>query len=526
MNDLAIPVEGISALHATLELNGTELTFTNLSELGETSMLRGDRRTSVANRQLVLPGDVLMLGTAVRLVLLTVQDTHQEARGALRLPLGAAVPQTDVAPDLATLLLPLSLEQLREPNLAVLLAQLPAVLARSFGKPPERIQVLQLSDGTEPERLFELDGEGELCPAAETLDTGSNRRSTVVEMAREGGLVHYPIATGHFVLLSPHRGCRRGGVVLALRFGALPALEGTAEERRAHLERWARDATLLTPILAHVARHGRMQRTTHQVEAENRYFRDRQRRHYLFKELVTESDAMRTIYARLNEFVQTEAPVLLLGEAGTGKELITRALHHLGSRKAGLLVAQNCAELDENLLDIELFGGSGEPFGDRLGIFELADGGTVYLDEIGRLPMRLQSKVLRVVKEGEVRRHGEELARAVNVRLIASSHVDLGELVAAGVFRKDLHVALTEAVLRVPALRERHEDILPLLHIFLDVFARRYDSPRLTLADDVAPAIARYDWPGNVRELQSAVESAVLKAVVNRPLTAADFGLG
>src|SRR5690606_6312489 len=132
------------------------------------------------------------------------------------------------------------------------------------------------------------------------------------------------------------------------------------------LEAWAPASALLTPMLAGLAEARRAQRAQAQLRAANRYFRDHQRRHYLFKELVTESEAMQEIYTRLSTYVEGTGPVLLVGEAGTGKELIARALHHLGSRNDGLMVAQNCAELDERVLDIVLFGGSGDGFGNRL----------------------------------------------------------------------------------------------------------------------------------------------------------------
>jgi transcriptional regulator with GAF, ATPase, and Fis domain len=279
----------------------------------------------------------------------------------------------------------------------------------------------------------------------------------------------------------------------------------------------------LAPFVDGLSEEARRNRAEAQLLAENHYFRERQRRHYLFKELVAESVSMRACYLSLSRFVETDEPVLIRGEAGTGKELIARAIHHLGHRSAGLMVAQNCDEIDEALLDAELFGAAKGTLGEaRLGILELADGGTVYLGEVDRLSLLLQGKLLRVIKEGEIRRHGEELARAVNVRLVLSTHRPLGDLVAAGAFRKDLLVGL-DSVLDVPPLRDRRGDIIPLTELFLGIFSKRYGVVEPKLSPSLAEALRAYEWRGNVRELQTAVEAAVLKSA-GRELRVEDFG--
>ena len=271
---------------------------------------------------------------------------------------------------------------------------------------------------------------------------------------------------------------------------------------------------LLLPQASQAVRQVRLSRQHADLAEENRYFRERQRRHYLFKDLIAESDAMRDVYDEVNELVELEDPVLILGEAGTGKSLIARALHHLSDRREGMLTSLNCGEVEGELLDVELFGCVASDLAGnvaaRKGVFELASNGTVFLEEIDQLSLLLQGKVLRMLREHEIRRIGDAVARHVQTRLIASSHRDLCSLVEAGQFRRDLWMALKGQSLRVPALRERKRDILPLARTFLKQFARRYGRACTTLSSDVEQQLLDHPWHGNVRELQTVVEAATL----------------
>ncbi|TXD35351.1 sigma-54-dependent Fis family transcriptional regulator [Lujinxingia vulgaris] len=273
--------------------------------------------------------------------------------------------------------------------------------------------------------------------------------------------------------------------------------------------------TFETPAMVLAERRRLRQELAEAIE-ENRYFRERERRHYLFKDLVCESAAMREVYEQVNARVDDCDPVLMTGEAGTGKELLARALHHLGGRQGGMLIRMNCAEVPRELVDIELFGcvaseliGAVAP---REGIFELARDGTVFLDEIDRLSPMMQGKIVRVIQEREVRRIGEGVGRRIETRLIASTHHDLEELRERGVLREDLYQLLKPGVLDVPPLRKRREDILPLARIFLAKFAHRHSAACRSVGPTLAGWMEAYRWPGNVRQLQSFMESAVLMA--------------
>lgn len=281
------------------------------------------------------------------------------------------------------------------------------------------------------------------------------------------------------------------------------------------LERFGLAGALVQPMGRVVLKRVAKELESLEMAEENRYFRQRERRHYLFKDLICESDQMREVYQTLNEWVDLESPVLIEGEAGSGKSLMARALHHLGPRTDGMLISLDCRELSEEVLDSELFGcveselvGAVAP---RKGVFELASDGTVFLEEVDHLSSMLQGKLLRVLKEGEVRRIGDAVGREVSARLIASTHRDLGELVERGKFRRDLYLLLQEHVLEVPPLRERRADILPLARVYLRKFADRYERPCAEFSDEVAERLQEHAWLGNARELKAVVESAVLK---------------
>ena len=262
-------------------------------------------------------------------------------------------------------------------------------------------------------------------------------------------------------------------------------------------------------------------------EEENRYFRERERRHYLFKDLVCESEVMRKVYDELHDCVDLQTPILMTGEAGTGKELLARALHHLGDRKEAMLIRMDCAAFPADMVGLELFGCVASELtgavAARKGIFELAEGGTVFLDEVDQLSPMIQGKLVRVLEEREVRRIGDAVGRPVDARLIASSHRDLEKLCEQGRFRSDLYEVLHTHTLEVPPLRERRADILPLARIFLKSFRERYGGRCKRMSEAFGQWLLTYHWPGNVRQLQTVMEATVLMARENEVVERADL---
>jgi transcriptional regulator with PAS, ATPase and Fis domain len=232
--------------------------------------------------------------------------------------------------------------------------------------------------------------------------------------------------------------------------------------------------------------------------------------------LVARSASMRAVLDLARRVAQSEATVLATGESGSGKERIARFVHEESARAAGPFVAVNCGAVPEGLLESEMFGHARGAFtgatSDRPGLFEAASGGTLFLDEIGELAPSMQVKLLRVIQDREVRRIGENRNRPVDVRLIAATNRPLDEDVATGRFRKDLYYRLRVVELRVPPLRERCEDVLPLARRFLDEAGRRMARRVRTLSPAVAGRLLRYPWPGNVRELENTMERAVVLA--------------
>jgi transcriptional regulator with PAS, ATPase and Fis domain len=222
--------------------------------------------------------------------------------------------------------------------------------------------------------------------------------------------------------------------------------------------------------------------------------------------------------------LESDTTVLLLGETGTGKELFARLIHENGPRRAARFVAQNCGALAESLLESELFGHARGAFtgatGERKGLFEEADGGTIFLDEVGEMPTPMQLRLLRVLQEGEIRRVGTSSDRKVNVRVIAATNADLEAEVSGGRFRKDLYYRLNVFPIRLPALRERSEDIPALADYFLRLYRQRARRAVPSISPDALRCLRAYPFPGNVRELENEIERALALADDGRPIGA------
>jgi DNA-binding NtrC family response regulator len=230
--------------------------------------------------------------------------------------------------------------------------------------------------------------------------------------------------------------------------------------------------------------------------------------------MLGQCDAMQTLAAHVEKFAPTDSTVLVLGETGTGKELVAKSIHAKSRRAGETLICVNCAAIPETLIESELFGYEKGAFtganSNRMGLIEAADGGTLFLDEIGELPMEAQARLLRFIQEGEIRRIGSVHSRRVDVRLICATHRDLQSLAAEGRFRQDLFYRINVLRLVLPPLRDRGKDILFLAERLLKRQVERLGKKPLSLSPRAIQAITTYQWPGNVRELEHAIERAVI----------------
>jgi formate hydrogenlyase transcriptional activator len=247
------------------------------------------------------------------------------------------------------------------------------------------------------------------------------------------------------------------------------------------------------------------------LRSDERDDRDRQ-----FDHIVGNSPALESALAEVQRVAPTDSTVLVLGETGTGKELIAHAIHNLSARCGRPFVKLNCAAIPFDLLESELFGHEKGAFtgavAQKIGRFEMADTGTLFLDEIGDLPLAVQPKLLRVLQEQEFERLGSGRTHHINVRLVAATHRDLAQMVARNEFRSDLYYRLNVFPVVVPPLRERREDIRQLVLHFAEVFARRMGKHIEQIPETTMDAFIAYPWPGNVRELQNLIERAVIRS--------------
>lgn len=250
-----------------------------------------------------------------------------------------------------------------------------------------------------------------------------------------------------------------------------------------------------------------------QILSENIYLRTQLRGRFEFSNIIGNSPAMKLVFERMSRIVKTDSTVLITGDSGTGKELVARALHYNGNRKERPFVAVNCSAIPEALLESELFGHVRGAFTgaikDKAGKFEAANHGTIFLDEIGAIPLHLQTKLLRVLQEQEVERVGSNKSIKLHVRVISATNINLENSVKLGEFREDLFYRLNVIPLQLPPLRERKQDIMPLVLHFLDKLGRLMGRPNMTVNKQALEALEQYSWPGNVRELENLIERMI-----------------
>jgi len=260
--------------------------------------------------------------------------------------------------------------------------------------------------------------------------------------------------------------------------------------------------------------YGEIARLKDELETERDYLREEVQVSMNFGRIIGQSPALGTMLARIEAVADTPANVLIVGETGTGKELVAHAIHARSRRADAQLVKVNCASIPAELFESEFFGHVKGAFTgaykDRVGRFQLADGGTIFLDEVGEIPLALQGKLLRVLQEREFERVGEDITRSVDVRVIAATNRDLEKEVEAGRFREDLYYRLGVLPIDVPPLRKRDDDVIQIAVHFIDSICREFgrEPPQLTNAQ--VDAMLRYDWPGNVRELKNVIERALI----------------
>jgi DNA-binding NtrC family response regulator len=309
-------------------------------------------------------------------------------------------------------------------------------------------------------------------------------------------------------------------VVIMTAYGTIPQAVSAMREGAYDFIQKPIDLDHLEQILTRVIER-------QQVLRENIVLKEEYARSFGFPRILGEHPNMQATAREMQRIAATDSTVLLLGESGTGKELFARAIHQLSPRATKTMVAINCAAIPETLIENELFGHERGAFtgadSRRPGKFELAHGGTIFLDEIGELPLAAQSKLLRVLEEKVVERLGGTVPFRADVRVIAATNRDLQAAAATNEFRSDLFYRLNVFPIRIPALRDRGDDAVLIAEHFLDRFRRERKKPRLKLASDAISALRSHSWPGNVRELQNVIERASI--LNDGELHAADLGL-
>jgi formate hydrogenlyase transcriptional activator len=367
-------------------------------------------------------------------------------------------------------------------------------------------------------RIYALDFPGSNDVIREGLEP-SSADSKVAQVFRTGEpilagaqeLAHYPLtrelgikSACHLPLTSRNR------VLGVLTVGSLRE-NAFSQDDAAFLTQFARQVAI---AVDNAVAYGQISDLKDQLAQEKVYLEDEIRSELNFEEIVGKSEALRRVLTLVETVAPTDSTVLIYGETGTGKELIARAVHNLSSRGSNAFVKLNCAAIPTGLLESELFGHEKGAFtgaiAQRAGRFELANRGTVFLDEVGEIPLELQPKLLRVLQEREFERLGSTRTLRTDARLIAATNRDLEGLVAEQKFRSDLYYRLNVFPVRVPALRERPEDIPLLVRHFAQQFSRRMNKSIDSIPSETMTTLVQYHWPGNIRELQNVIERAVI----------------
>jgi len=342
--------------------------------------------------------------------------------------------------------------------------------------------------------------------------------ATTGQQSLLGDLDQQPGAMGGFDWLKAEqiRGC--GATPIMFKGEVLGVIIGFTRKNLPEEARpWGRIfADHIGAAVANARAFEEIQRLKAQLELQNTYLQEEVVEAKAFGDLVGQSAALRQIVSQIDLVAPTEASVLILGETGTGKELVAHEIHRRSLRKDGPLVRVNCASIPKELFESEFFGHVRGAFTgaikDRAGRFETAEGGTLFLDEIGDVPLEMQSKLLRVLQEKRYERVGDDRTRHANVRILGATNQDLKKAVAAGRFREDLYYRLHVFPIHVAPLRERKNDIPLLAKHFVELSVKELRCPKPRLTRAAVAALQNYDWPGNIRELRNVIERAVILA--------------
>src|SRR6266498_4258580 len=319
------------------------------------------------------------------------------------------------------------------------------------------------------------------------------------------------------------RGTDTSGVVLELR--------RRDNGKPLWIQWWSKpspDGTYTRTMFVDITERVLMEREKARLEAQNTYLQEEIRSEHNFGEIVGNSPSLLDVLRQVDQVAPADSTALIIGETGTGKELVARAIHDRSARKARPLVKVNCGAISAGLVESELFGHIKGAFtgalANRDGRFRVADGGTIFLDEVGELPLETQVKLLRVLQEQEFEPIGSSRTVKVDVRIIAATNRDLNAAVAEGKFRRDLYYRLNVFPMLVPPLRERVADVPLLASFFLQRFAKKFSKPVKKVSDTTMHRLASYSWPGNIRELQNVIERAILLSPGETLVLAPDFG--
>ena len=541
-NDLQIPDNRVSGLHGQIFRRSQGWAYRDLRSTNGSLRVRADSRTVIDGDETcevpIQDGDLLLLGDVedpvVLIVAIDPEPMDRPAEGTI-----VARRSMENAAELSQLHLGV------EPGAQV--AKLVDLLRRIGGQ--DDVQAVTHHVGT-----FLLDR----LPAATRVVLVSSdandpplvlgRRDEAPQPAKEGtapyprGLVAQAMESGQAMLstdelaVDASESFARLGAAAALvvplckdtrRFGALCVTGGPSGFAEEDLDVALAVAYQVSSCFAVARLVKRLRAVERRLRDENRFLKAQIERDDLFSDIIGSAPPMQAVFSQMRLVMDTDATVLVTGETGTGKELVARALHQKSRRGQRLFAPVNCAALSENLLESELFGHVKGAFTgaheNKKGLFQVAHGGTLFLDEIGELSPKLQAKLLRVLQEGEVTPVGTTRPVRVDVRIICATHRDLRAETRGGGFREDLFYRINVFPIRLPALRERTDDIPALAQFFLERYSKQFRKRIPGLTEAAAEKLKRHDFPGNIRELENEIQRAVLLTPDGEPIDAAVF---